>query len=175
MQRIGLLTRETQVAELKEKVKSSEALFFINFNKLTAFSFNILRNNLKRVNTTVLITKNSLIHKAFADLKIKLNGFVEAETAVVCVYDRDIVKACKALVDFSKENETLKIRGGFLKDQTLSLEDLKALAKLPSKDILLSMAVSGIASPLTSFLVTLNQVILNFLWVIQEVKSKKEK
>jgi large subunit ribosomal protein L10 len=86
-----------------------------------------------------------------------------------------MVKAAKALIDFSKENESLQLRGGVIKGQKLAAENIAALAKLPSKEMLLGMAVSGFASPITGFLTALNQVILKFVWVIEEIKNKKGK
>ena len=49
------------------------------------------------------------------------------------------------------------------------------LAKLPPKEVLLGMAVSGIASPLTGFISTMNQMMLNFLWTVEEIRKVKDK
>jgi large subunit ribosomal protein L10 len=102
-----------------------------------------------------------------------LNGFLGQGTGIVFVYNKDIVKACKILVDFSKENENLQLRGGFLKTQKITPEELNALAKLPPKEILLGMVVNGFASPLMSFMSAMNNIILKFLWVVEEIKKTK--
>lgn len=175
MKKIGLLVREQIVDEVKAKVKESEACFFINFNKIEAFPINSIRNNLKGVDSSVFITKNSLVKKVFKDLeRPEAEEFLEGETGLVFVYDKDIVKAAKILVDFSKENENLQIKGGFLKEKKLDPKEFGALAKLPSKEVLLGMALNVMASPLTGFLTSLKQVILKFVWAIEEVKKTKE-
>jgi large subunit ribosomal protein L10 len=174
MKHIGAVVRERVVDEIKENIKQSEGCFFVNFNKVKAFSISQLRNNLRTTKAKVYVAKNSLFSKAFETDRDNIANFINGETAVIFIYDKDIVKTAKALVDFAKENEILKIQGGILKDKTVSSEDLNALAKLPPKEILLGMAVSGLASPITGFVSTLNQVILKFLWTVEEIKKQKE-
>lgn len=178
MKKIGLLIREKIVVELKEKVKEAEGCFFIGFSKIAAFPLNTLRNNLKDSKAGIFVAKNSLFKRALLeDLKQQqdLSGFLEAETGVVFAYDKDVVKTCKILVDFAKENEALQLKGGIIDNKKITLGELNALAKLPSKDILLGMAVSAIASPLTGVLSVFNQIILKFIWVIKEVNKQKER
>ena len=176
MKKIGLLAKEKIVEEIQHRIKDTQASFFIGFNKADASSFNGLRNNLKKANTNIFISKNSLLHIAFKKLGWKdFDTFLDAETGIVFVYDKDVVRACKILVDFTKEKEMLRLKGGVLNEKRITPQELTDLAKLPSKEIILSMAVSGIASPITGFLTVLNQIILKFLWVVEEVKKKKVK
>ncbi len=174
MKHIGTIVREKIVDEIKESLKQSEGCFFVNFNKVKALSISQLRNNLRTTNSKVYVAKNSLLSKAFDAKRDNVVNFINGETAVIFVYDKDIVKAAKALVDFAKENEILKIRGGLFNDKAVSSEDLNSLAKLPPKEVLLGMVVSGLASPITGFVSALNQVILKFVWVVEEIKKNKE-
>jgi len=173
MKHIGTIVREKVVDEIKESAHNCEGCFFVNFNKVKALSISQLRNNLRTTNSKVYVAKNSLFSKAF-DTNKDITNFISGETAVVFVYDKDIVRAAKALVDFAKENEVIQVKGGLLKDKAVSAQDLNSLAKLPPKEVLLGMAVSGLASPITGFVSTLNQVILKFVWVVEEIKKNKE-
>jgi len=183
MEKIGLLTREKLVEEVKGKIKGAKGYFFIGFNKVEAFPLNNLRNSLRSLGAQIFVTKNSLFKMAFAESDKAagmpqgrdLSDLLDTETGVVFVYDKDIVKACKALVEFSKENEFLKLKGAVIEDKKISSKEVSALAKLPSMEALLSVALSAIASPLTGFLNGLNQVILKFLWTVEEIKKKKER
>jgi len=173
--KIGLLIREKIVDELKDRIKDTQGCFFVGFNKVEAFGFNTLRNNLKDAGAQVFVVKNSLFKRTLEDLKWQdFNNLLEAETGVVLVYDEDVVKTCKTLVEFVKETETLQLKGGVIKDKRVSSNEINALAKLPSRDVLLGRAVSAIASPLTGFVSSLNQIILKFIWVVQDIKKKKE-
>jgi large subunit ribosomal protein L10 len=176
MKKIGLLTREKIVEELKEKVANTDGLFFISFNKVKAFPLNVLRNNLKDSQASIFVTKNSLFKKALSELGWEgIDELVDTETGIVFVGDEDVVKPCKILVEFAKESETLQIKGGVINDKKVTSKEVVALAKLPSKEVLLGMAVSAIASPLSGFVNSLNQIILKFVWTISEVKEAKEK
>ena len=176
MKKIGTLIRETISDDLKQQLTASQGCLFIGFNKMNAFSLTTIRNNLKNVGANVFVAKNTLVAKVFTDLgRNELNGFLSQETAIVIINDKDIVRTCKTIVDFSKENEALAIRGGFLKDKKINAQMITDLAKLPPKEVLLGMAVSGIASPLTGFISTMNQMMLNFLWTVEEIRKVKDK
>lgn len=172
---VGLDIRKKIIDEVLQGIHEAQGYFFINFNKVKAGSISQLRNALSDVNAKIFVTKNSLFKVAFdKNSRNEVNDLLAQETAVVFIYDKDIVKAAKVIADFSKDNELSVLRGGMLKEQKLSIEDINTLAKLPGKEILLGMAVNGFASPITGFLSTLNQVILKFLWVIEEIKKHNQ-
>jgi large subunit ribosomal protein L10 len=176
MKKIGLLTREKISQEVKEGLAQSQACVFVGFAKTKAFPVNKVRNSLKSAHAKLFVAKNTLLAKAFKDANNQdVSSLIEGETGVVFAYDKDVIAACKVLVDFSKENESLKLRGGFLKDKKITTVELQELVKLPPKEVLLGMVVNGIASPLTGFMATLNQLVVQFLWILEEIKKKKEK
>ncbi len=174
-ERIGLVIRKKIVEEIKERLNSAQAYVFVGFSKLKAQQLNTLRDNLKKENSLMRIFKNSLIRRAFSDLGKELdNSFVEGPTGIVFVYE-DIVKVCKLLVDFSKESEeAFYLKGGFLEEKKLNKEELLELAKLPPYEILLGKTLNAFCAPLTGFLNSLNQIILKFVWLVEEIKKKKE-
>ncbi len=176
MKKVGLLTRERIIEELTGKIKDSRGYFFVGFNKVCAFPLNILRNNLRNYQAQIFVTKNSLFKRALvaAGHPEDLNEFLDTETGVVFIYGDDAVGVCKVLVDFAKETETLNLKGGVLEEKKLHGKELVSLSKLPSREALLGMAVSAIAAPLTSFLNSMNQVILKFIWVVEEIKNRNK-
>lgn len=174
MKKVGLIVREKIMEEIKAGVKDTTGCFFVAFNKVRAFPYNVLRNNLKGAGARVFVAKNSLFRKVFQELEWgNLGGFLEGETGVIFVYDKDVVKACKILVEFSKQSEVLKLKGGFVGKQKITSEQVSNLAKLPAKEVLLAMALRGLISPLTGFMGALNQIILKFVWAIEEIKKVK--
>ena len=92
---------------------------------------------------------------------------------MVAINGPHLPKVSKALVDFSKENTGLILKGGFLNEKYLSDNDIIEISKLPSREVLLAQAVMTIASPLSGFVATLNNVILKFVWLVEELKKKK--
>jgi len=175
VKKIGLVISERIVEDLKQGVQDTEGCFFVGFNKVGAYPFNELRNNLRDLGAKVVVAKNSLFKRALSELgRENIDDLLETETAVVIIKDEDIVKVCKTLVEFTKETEALQLKGGFIRDKKVDSKELTSLAKLPSREVLIGMVVSSFASPMSGFLIALNQVILKFVWVIKEIKKTKE-
>jgi len=174
MEKVGLLTRERIVNQVEEKIKDTQGYFFIGFNKINAFALNNLRNDLKGAGAQIFVAKNSLFKRALEAQGVKeVEDLLSTETGAVFVFDKDVVGACKVLVDFSKENEAMALKGGVIQGDKITSKDVMALAKLPPKEILLGIAVSTLAAPLSGFVNSLNQIILKFVWAIEEIKKKK--
>jgi large subunit ribosomal protein L10 len=172
---IGIAIRENIIKKVQERINSSSVYFFIGFNNVKSSALSDLRNQLRVVDSYVFVAKNSLINKALEDSDLKnLKDYFQGETGIISVYNEDIVKPCKVIVDFSKENESFAIKGGIIEGRKISKEELESLAKLPAKEVLLAQAVSGLAAPITGFLTCLKQVILKFVWAAEEVKKVKE-
>jgi len=175
VKKIGLVVAERIVEDLKKEVKDTEGCFFVGFNKVGAYPFNELRNNLRDIGAKIFVAKNSLFKRALGELgREDIDSLLETETGVVIVKDEDVVKVCKTLVEFTKETEALQLKGGFIKDKKVDSKELSSLAKLPSREILIGMVVSSFAAPMSGFLNALNQIILKFVWVVEEIKKTKE-
>jgi large subunit ribosomal protein L10 len=173
MIKVGRLYREKLITLLKDESADTQAIFFVNFKGLTSVQLNALRAALKQKSARLLVAKNRLIKKAFHDVQEEISPFLSAETGVV--YSRgDIVDAAKALFGFTEENEKLEIKGGFVAQKPVSSKELKRISSLPPRGVLIAMAVNCIASPLTSFVSSLNQIILKFVWAVEEIRKKKE-
>ncbi|MCF7916686.1 MAG: 50S ribosomal protein L10 [Candidatus Omnitrophica bacterium] len=175
MKTIGLAIRENIINKVKERMESSSVYFFIGFNNVKASSLSQLRNELRVVDSYVFVAKNSLINKALENTDLEdVGDYLQGETGIISVYNEDIVKPCKTIVDFTKENEAFIIKGGIIEGRKISKEELESLAKLPGREILLAQAVSGLAAPLTGFVACLNQIILKFVWAAKEIAKVKE-
>jgi len=174
MKKIGVLYREKIIEKIVHSWSQYEARVFVSFNKISAFNFNILRNILKKEGSFVFVSKNSLIKRALANvLEGGVTEFIGGSTGIVFIKYDDIVKICKMLFDFSKENEGFLLKGAALGDKQLDSEELEKISKLPPRDVLIAQAVMGIASPLTGFVAALNNILLKFLYLIEEIKNKK--
>ena len=175
MKKVGLIVREKIVDDIKMGAKNASACFFVKLNSIPAFSLNTMRNGLQRQGAKFVMAKNTLIERAFKDVGFNdLEGLMGKETGVVFVNDKDAVKACKTLIDFTKDNENIiELRGGFLSSKKISSREMSDLAKLPAREVMLGMALGTMIAPLTGFLVSMNQVILKFVWTVEEIKKKK--
>lgn len=172
--KISLIAKEKIIEELKQRASNSQIYIFVGLNRIKAFSLNVIRNNLRKINANLFVAKNTLIKKAFSSFtNCEVDKFLKGEVGIVFAKEDVAVETCKILVDAAKENEFFGINGAIFKDKELTPEDIKNLAKLPSREVLLGMAVSTLASPLTNFVGLFYRIIANFLYILEQIKEKK--
>lgn len=174
MIKIGRFYKERIISLIDKNRQSSEAVFFINFKGIDSGNLNLLRSSLKDRQAKLLVSRNRLIKLAFSNIEGDINRFLAEETGLVYSMPESLVDTAKALFDFKKENEAFQIKGGIINEETVGVGELESISKLPSRAALLSMAVNCIATPLISTVNTLNQIILKFVWAVQEIKKKKD-
>ena len=136
------------VDEVRERLGESSASVVTEYRGLTVAAMAELRRTLRASGGDFKVFKNTLVRRAIeggdhAGLADHLVG----PTAITFV-SGDVSAVAKALKDFAKTNPALIIKGGVLDGKSLSDKDLKALADLPSRDVLLSQLAGLIASPM---------------------------
>lgn len=87
-------------------------------------------------------------------------------------YD-DPVLLAKKIIEFSKTNEKLKIKGGVIEGGLYSPEQIKVISELPARETLLSMLVGAMQSPLGKFAALLNATMARFIYAMNALKNKK--
>ncbi|RLB02790.1 MAG: 50S ribosomal protein L10 [Deltaproteobacteria bacterium] len=102
-----------------------------------------------------------------------LEPFIQGTCAIAISYDDPVVSA-KLLRDFAKENEHLKIKGGFLQSQVLEPKDVIALADIPSREVLLGQLLGVLNGIPTSFVSVLSAVPRSMVNVLSAIQRKKE-
>jgi large subunit ribosomal protein L10 len=142
--------KEKAVESLKQVFAKSHIGIMTDYRGLKTPELNELRRKLKEANVDYKVVKNSLAQIAAKNAGLDyLEGALQGPMAVAFGYG-DVVKATKTLTDYIRTSKTtLKIKGGFLDDRILTVKDLEALAKLPSREILLSRVIGGIQAPIS--------------------------
>jgi large subunit ribosomal protein L10 len=102
-----------------------------------------------------------------------LQDYFKGPSAVAFSYD-DPVGPAKVLSDFASKNNNLEIKAGVLNGKVLDFSEIKALAKLPSREVLLSQVLSAMNGVPTSLVSALNNVMGNLLNVLNALKDQKE-
>ncbi|MDP8261258.1 MAG: 50S ribosomal protein L10 [Candidatus Kappaea frigidicola] len=171
---MGRLEREFIVDEISKRIKVSENIILSNFSKIKAEQLNDLRSKLADNQSSYFVVKNTLCKLALekADKK-QLIDLINGPTGFVFCGDNPIATS-KVIVDFSKTAEGLEVLGGIIDGEILAGGQVKELASLPSHKELLTMVVTGLKSPITSFVGVLGQLVKSFVVVLNEVAKKKE-
>lgn len=100
-------------------------------------------------------------------------GLFSGPVGVAIGYD-DPVLLAKKVLEFSKSNEKLEIKGGAVEGELCSFEELKIISALPSREIQLSMLACAMQSPLSIFASLMNATLTQFVYALESLKQKRE-
>jgi large subunit ribosomal protein L10 len=169
------LEQKKEVAgDLHDRFSKAKTVIATYYKGLDVTTLNSLRGRLREAGVQYKVVKNSLLKRAAADTNVDLiKEHFTGPTAVALSYD-DPVAIAKILIDFSKENEKLEIRIGIMNDKVIDFENIKVLASLPSREILIATLLSCLNSIPCSFVRTLNAIPGSFVNLLRALKDKKE-
>jgi large subunit ribosomal protein L10 len=174
MEKLGLFIKQTSEKIIKDSIKNSEAFFIIKYSGLSSPDVTSLRQNLKGSDATLFVAKNTVAQRALKSSGLEsLVRFIEGPCGMIFVKDEP-VGVSRILCNFFKEHEALKIEGGFLKDRILEKKDIEAMSKLPSKEALRAQVVTTLNAPISGLVISLNQILVKFVYCLDQVKNKKE-
>ena len=143
--------KERVVADLVERLRTTESLIVADYRGLTNAELVGLRAKLRTSGAELKVVKNTLTRRAANEAGTEaLLALLEGPTAIAFVQsDGDAVAVAKALSDTARETKVLALRGGILSGRTISGADVEELAKLPAPEVVKSQLVGVIVAPLT--------------------------
>jgi large subunit ribosomal protein L10 len=146
--------KERVVAELTERLRTTETLLVADYRGLTMPQIDELRTKLLEHGARFAVVKNTLTRRA-AELAgaDALLALLEGPTAIALLESEgDPVAVAKALVDTARETRVLVVRGGMLEGRPVEAGEIESLAKLPPADLLRGQVLGAITAPLTGIL-----------------------
>ena len=169
------LEAKQQITEdLHDRFARSAIIVLTDYKGLDVTSINELRRKLRESNIEYQVVKNTLLARAAEDTEVALiKDHFKGPSAVAISYD-DPVAPAKVLTQFAKENDKLEIKVGVLNGKVLDVQAIKALAMLPSREVLLAHVLSTINAVPTSFVRVLAEVPRSLLNVLTALKDQKE-
>lgn len=143
--------KKQAVAALAEQLKGSCAGVLVDYKGINVADDTALRNELREANVQYNVVKNSLLHRAvqeadLADMQSVLTG----STALATSKD-DHVAAARILQKFADKHPNYTIKSGFMDGQVLTLDAVEALAKLPTRDVMLATVCYAFNAPIAAF------------------------
>lgn len=164
----------TSVAQLRELLGDAKTFFLVDYQGLSADQIGQLRTRVRDAGGRMLVAKNTLVNvvlkeQGAADLSAKLIG----PTALILVGD-DIVAPAKAITDFAKDhpNELPTAKGGLLQGAVIEADAVARVAKLPSREQLLSELLGVLQAPLQQAVGVLEAAPRNLVSVITNYSEK---
>jgi large subunit ribosomal protein L10 len=159
--------KEQTLSNLSEKVKGFQAAILTNYRGLNVGQMNHLRQRLREEKISYHVVKNTLMKLASkgTDLE-KLDNYFEGPTAIAISYGDPILLA-KILSEFIKTQPSLEIKAGLVQGRVASPEEVKALATMPSREVLLAQILGGIQGPANQLGAVIYNAIQQVLGIIQ--------
>ena len=160
--------KQKVVADLTERLRSSDTLLVADYRGLTMPQIDALRGRLLEHGARLSVVKNTLTRRAAeAAGATALLALLEGPSAIAFIEsDGDMVAVAKALADSARETRVLAVRGGVLQGREISGPDVEELAKLPPLETLRGQVLGAIVAPLTQLLALVNAPLQNLVGLI---------
>ena len=150
--------KKEEVTKLANKIKEAKLVLLTDYRGISVEDVTVLRSDLRKSNTEYAVIKNNITRRALAEAGIEgLEDKLVGPTAVI-MSNEDYLEPSKTIYEFTKNNEYYKIKGGVVEGKVMTAEEIITLAKLPSKETLLSMLAGALLGNISKIAVALDQV-----------------
>lgn len=168
------IDKVTVVAEIKERLTTAQSAVLTDYRGLNVAQITELRKRLRDAGIEYKVLKNTLTIIAAEEAGLEsIIPILNGPTAIAFSYD-DPVAPAKIINDFAKENKKLEIKGGILDGAYMNEDRVKALAELPSREVLLGQVARGMQAPIAGMVNVLQGTIRNVVYALDAVRQQKE-
>jgi len=165
--------KELFVSELMDRLKRNNNFILTDYKGLNVEEMSDLRERMRKIGCEFKVVKNTLARLAMKNLNLEnLIEYLRGPTAIA-LEKMDIIATTKALVDFSRQHENLKIKAGFLEGHVVLPQEVESLAKLPSREVLVARLCEGLQVPIARFCGVLHGMVRNLIFVLDGIRKKK--
>ena len=148
---------------ISEQLKNSVSTVLVDYRGLTVSEVTELRKQLRDAGIEFKVYKNTMVRRAADSVGLsELNEFLVGPSAIA-FSNEDVIAPAKIINEFAEKHEALEIKAGVIEGSFVSVEDVKSIASLPSRDGLLSMLLSVLQAP-----------VRNFAYAVKAIGEEKE-
>ena len=171
------MNREQKAAAIDEiatQIQEADAVFAVDYRGISVPQAAELRGKLRDADATFRIVKNTLTERAADQAGAEaLKELLDGPTALTFVRG-DAATAAKAIADYARTTDLLPFKGGLMNGDALAPEQISAIARLPSRDVLNAQLVNMVAAPLTGLATSLGGLLGGLARQLAQVVEKKE-
>lgn len=173
MNEIPTQQKAKTLEEAREKLARAQSYVVLDYRGLTVSQIADLRRALRQQGAELEVIKNTLFRMAAKDTETPVDEAVlHGPTAVAYGYD-DAVGAAKAVSDFVKDHPNIAIKGGGMEKHTLSADQVKALAKIPPREVLLGQFAGVLQAPMGQMAGGLNALATKMAQLLAALHEKQ--
>jgi large subunit ribosomal protein L10 len=165
--------RQSTVESLTEQLKGSPNVFVTDFTGLNVLRMTELRRRLRAAGIEYVVVKNTLAQRAFAANGVSaLDDHLAGPTGLV-LSGGDPVAGAKVLTDFAREFEKPAIKIGLVDGRPLTADQVKFLANLPPRDVLLSQLAGYMQAPMAQFAGVMNGLLYQMIGALEALRAQR--
>jgi len=165
--------KATIVDELAGRLKKAQSVYVTDFTGLNVAQANDLRRKLRKAGVEYVVIKNTLARRALTSASVTgLDGYLKGSTALA--FGKDASGAAKVLTDFAKEHQKPAMKGGVVDGRAVTPDQIKRLAALPPRDVLLAQLGAAMQAPMAGFLGALQALLQTFAGALEALKTQRE-
>ena len=167
-------TEKTELVDaIREKFERAGAIFLAEYSSIKADVMSEFRKDLRDASVEFKIVRNTLARRAVSGTAAEhLSEHFNGPVALVFSYE-DAALAAKKLTEFAKDNPGLKFRAGVLGTELIGAGEIKGLAALPSRDVLLGKLLGSISAPMSGFVGVLSGLPRSLVYTLNAIKEVK--
>lgn len=150
--------KQEAVDVITSKLRDSATTVVADYRGLNVSQVTELRKQLREAGIEFQVLKNSLLRRATSAAELSELDEVLTGPTAVAFSTEDVVAPAKILNDFAKKNDALKLKGAVVEGRVIGVDEIKALAELPSREGLLSMLLSVLQAPMRNFALAVKAV-----------------
>src|SRR5213593_934660 len=160
------------IAEIAQNIQESEAIFAVDYRGISVPQAAELRAQLREADTRFTVVKNTLTERAADQAGAEaLKALLEGPTALAFVRG-DAAAAAKAISDYGRRTDLLPFKGGLMNGEGLDPDQIRAIARLPSREVLYAQLVGVVAHPISGLARTLNALISGLAIALGQIQEK---
>jgi large subunit ribosomal protein L10 len=167
-----------EVKKVKERLQNAKSIVLIDYKGINIEEVDELRNRMRNAEVDYFISKNTFIKLALNELGIsELDSQLVGPTAIATTIVDEVAPA-RELAKFRKEimedKDFPNFKLGLVDGKVMEASELEQLAKLPSKEVLISMILQGFNAPVTGFVGVLNSILRKFVYAVDAIAKIQE-
>jgi large subunit ribosomal protein L10 len=162
------------VNELTARLAGVKSIIFTDYHGLKVNEIQVLRRKLREKNIEYKVLKTTLIKKSMEANNLIIDESIYSKPLAIAISSTDEVEPSKAIFEFSKEKEKLEILGAIVNGEFYDVAQVKALAKMPTRDELYAKLVGSISAPLSGFVNVLSGNLRGLVSVLKQYQESKK-
>jgi large subunit ribosomal protein L10 len=162
------------IEEIAAHIDESHAIFAVDYRGISVPQIAELRAKLREADATFKVVKNSLTERAADQAGAEtLKEYLAGPTALTFVRG-DVATAAKAIADYARVTQLLPFKGGLMDGETLDIDQIRSLSRLPSREVLYGQLVGVVASPVGGLVRSLAALVGGLASALGQVRDKKQ-